>query len=264
MTQQNRTAIITGATGGLGMAFAKKLAQQQYNLVISGRQEDKLTEMSRQLSERYSVAVEPIIADLSCAEGIRVLTDKIDELGSVDTLVSNAGYGEHSLFNDERVDDVMKMISVHINATVQLVHKVLPDMIRKKCGNIISVSSLSAFVPAPGSSIYSSSKLFLNSFMEAIHMEVHKLGIRVQSLCPGLVHTGFHQGSMTEHTVEMRGVSLWMEPDEVVYASMRGLQRGEVICVPGHVNKLIKSLVPVLPRRPYYSVVKRIARKFRQ
>lgn len=263
MNEQNRLAIITGATGGLGKAFAIQLARQKYNLILSGRQEDKLREIAGQLEHKFAIKAEPLIADLSNPEGIKILTDKIETTERIDMLVSNAGYGERNKFNDEQVDDVMKMLSVHVNATVQLVHKVLPAMIKAKCGNIISVSSLSAFVPAPGSSVYSSSKLFLNSFMESIHMEVSRLGIKVQSLCPGLVHTGFHNGSAVEHAVETRGFSLWMQPEEVVYASLRGLDRGKVICVPGSINKLIRGILRIAPRRPYYAVAKMVARRFK-
>lgn len=263
MEQQHKLALITGATGGIGKAYAKQLAKSKYDLILSGRQEDKLKELADGLSAKFSIKAYPVISDLSTPEGIKLLTNKIDEQGGVDMLVSNAGYAERSRFDDKAVDDIMNMISVHINATVQLVHAVLPGMKKKKSGSIISVSSLSAYVPAPGSSIYSSSKLFLNSFMESIHMEVRKLGIKVQSLCPGLTHTNFHGGSSVEKSVEVRGVSLWMEPEDVVYASLRTLGKRSVIYTPGGINKILRAILPILPRRPYYAIVGKVARKFR-
>lgn len=263
MDKKNRTALITGATGGLGRAYARQLARKNYDLILTGRQEDKLSELALNLSSKYRITAQTVVCDLSSNDGINMLTQTIKANDGVDMLVSNAGYAERSRFDDKSVDDILKMISVHINATVQLVHAVLPDMVRKKFGNIISVSSLSAYVPAPGSSIYSSSKMFLNSFMESLHMEVRKLGINVQSLCPGLVHTDFHEGSAVEQSVEVRGVSLWMQPDEVVYSSLKTLHRSRVVHTPGSINKLIRFFLPLLPRRPYYSVVSRVAGKFK-
>jgi len=259
----NKIALVTGASGGIGSSFAKQLAAQKYDLVLSGRKEQELRNLADDITATYGVGVELVITDLSSEQGIEVLTDRVAALDNIDMLVSNAGYGERSRFEHEQVSDVMKMISVSVNATVQLVHAALPGMIRRKSGNIIAVSSLSAFVPAPGSSIYSSSKVFLNSFMESIYMEVHKYGIKVQSLCPGLVHTGFHNNSQVAHTVDARGLNLWMEPDKVVEHSLRALMKGEVICIPGTVNKLIKRLLPSLPRRSYYSIVDRIAQRFK-
>ncbi|MCB0696779.1 MAG: SDR family oxidoreductase [Chitinophagaceae bacterium] len=258
-----RKAIITGASGGIGRSFARQLAAQQYDLVLSGRNESELVKLADELRTSYGVDTDIVVTDLSHPTGIEVLTDKLSTIDSIDMLVSNAGYGERSRFEHEPVDKVLQMISVFINATVQLVHAVLPKMINAKKGSIITVSSLSAFVPAPGSSIYSSSKVFLNSFMESIYMEVRKYGIRVQSLCPGLTHTGFHNNTQVTQRTEVRGLSLWMEPDMVVEASLRGLDRGEVICVPGHINKVIKRIMPVLPRKPYYAFVNKIARRFK-
>lgn len=263
MGEKNKVALITGASGGLGKSFAKHLAAQKYDLILSGRREQELQTLAEDISAYYGVKANVVISDLSTDAGIQVLTDIIDTTDNLDMLVSNAGYGERNRFEDEEVADVMKMISVFVNATVKLVHSVLPKMIKERRGNIIAVSSLSAFIPAPGSSVYSSSKVFINSFMESIYMEVHKYGINVQSLCPGLVHTGFHGNSQVETVVEVRGVSLWMEPDRVVEASLNGLKKGNVICVPGVLNKLLKRLMPSMPRRPYYSIVDKIAKKFK-
>lgn len=263
MNQQNKVALITGASGGIGKAYAEQLAKRKYNLILSGRQKEVLDDIAGKLSADYSIDADYVVSDLSTQDGIKKLTDRINDEGGVDMLVSNAGYAERSRFNDKDVEEINKMLSVHINATVQLVHAVLPGMINKKCGNIISVSSLSAYVPAPGSSIYSSSKLFLNSFMEAIHMEVRKMGIKVQSLCPGLTHTGFHQGTSVAQSAEVRGMSIWMQPEDVVQASLRKLGKRSVIYTPGSINKVLRALLPLLPRKPYYAIAGRFATRFK-
>lgn len=258
----NKLALVTGATGGIGLSFAGRLASEGYDLVITGRNSRKLAETTQNLRDNNpGINIEAIVADLSVAADISSLVKYIQASARVDILVNCAGYGERSLFNDEQEHEILDMLSVHITATVQLVHAVLPLMMKQHSGAIITVSSLAAFVPAPGASIYSSSKAFLNTFMESLHMELHQYGIKVQSLCPGPTHTDFHNGVDVAQSVS--GIDVWMEPDEVVEISLRALEKSEVICIPGGVNKMLKNLASVLPRKPYYILAEKMARKFR-
>lgn len=263
MSVQNKLAVITGASGGLGETYARRLAASGYNLLISGRQHARLVELAVQITTAYGTAVEVLQADLSDEEGIALLTSRIKGMSRIDMLVSNAGYGEGSRFEDESVTDVMKMISVHINATVQLVHAVLPIMKKQQHGDIIAVSSLSAFVPAPGSSIYASTKTFLNTFMESIQMEVRQYGISVQSLCPGLTNTRFHSRMAQSSVVHVKGFSLWMSPEDVVIASLKKLGGTSVVYVPGFKNKLIRFFTAIMLRSVYLAVVERVSNKLR-
>ena len=154
------------------------------------------------------------------------------------------------------------MIQVHISATIQLVHAVLPGMVKRKQGKIITVSSMSAFLPAPGNSIYAATKAFLNTFMESIHMEVHKYGLQVQSLCPGLTRTGFHKRLKKEgKRSRISKIVPWMEADEVVDQSLKCLEDGKVICIPGCFNKAVKKVIPALPRKSFYSLSEKIAQQ---
>lgn len=262
MSVHNKVAVITGASGGLGEAYAHQLAASGYSLLISGRQQARLVELAMHVSTTYGTAVEVLQADLSDEDGITLLTDRIKVMGRIDMLVSNAGYGEGSRFEDESVTDVMKMISVHINATVRLVHAVLPIMKKQQAGDIITVSSLSAFVPAPGSSVYASTKTFLNTFMESIQMEVRRYGIRVQSLCPGLTHTGFHS-RLAQGATPLKGLSLWMSPEDVVTASLKKLGGTSVVYVPGFKNKLIRFFTAIMLRSVYLAVVERVSNRLR-
>lgn len=264
MQSGSKLAIITGATGGLGKAYARQLAAMGYNLLLSGRQESRLNELANELTIKYRVEVNYIAADLAKSEGICKLTANIAMLQRVDMLVSNAGYGERSMFEDELIDDVLNMISVHIHATVQLVHAVLPFMKRQHYGDIIAVSSLSAFVPAPGSSIYASTKNFLNTFMESLQMEVRKYGIRTQSLCPGLTHTHFHAGSAEGSNMQLPVLDLWMDADDVVRKSLYHLGDGDVVYVPGLKNRFIKWFISKLPRASYFALAERMTKKARR
>lgn len=263
MSVQNKMAVITGASGGLGEAYARQLAASGYDLLISGRQKTRLEDLAVYITSTYGTVVEVLPTDLSDQSGISLLTKRVSALQRIDLLVSNAGYGERTMFADESVTDVMKMISVHINATVQLVHAVLPVMKRQHHGEIIAVSSLSAFVPAPGSSVYSATKTFLNTFMETIQMEVRQYGIHVQSLCPGLVHTNFHNGSVEKANMQTGIIDIWMHPDEVVAGSLNCLGSGRVVYIPGVINNIIKTLVGLLPRKGYYILTEKMTEKVR-
>jgi len=264
MTQDKKVAFITGVTGGIGRSFACHLAAQGYQLIISAYEQDLLEQTAEELRKQYHTEVTTILANLAVAEDIYKLADRLAGLEQVDMLVNCAGFGEKSLFYEEDISDVRKMISVHVSATVELVHAVLPLMIRQRNGSIITVSSLAAFIPAPGSSIYASTKAFLNAFMESIHMEVEEFGIKVQSLCPGLTNTGFHDGTEVERSIDIKGIDLWMDADEVVMSSLEGLRKKEVICVPGCINQAIKNLSPAIPRRLYYALADKAAEKFRK
>lgn len=258
----NKRAVITGASGGIGYAYATQLAEAGYDLVLTGLEPVRLEEVIQQLKSKYHTDVRAVVADLAHTGGITALIADLKDFEPLDMLINSAGYGEHKFFHEEDEEDVLKMLNVQITATVRLVHALLPGMIARRSGSIITVSSLAAFVPAPGASIYSSSKAFLNSFMESIHMEVHHYGIKVQSLCPGPTHTDFHKGQEVEESLS--GIDFWMEPEDVVRISLRALQKGEVVCIPGSMNKVIGNIAPMLPRRPYYHLAEKMAHRFRK
>lgn len=261
--KRNKLALITGATGGIGLSFATQLAAEGYDLVITNRNRQKLDKIAAELKENNSgINIEVIVADLSVPGDIARLVRRIKQMEHIDMLVNCAGYGQRCPFYQEEEHEILDMLSVHVTAIVQLVHAALPLMINQQGGAIIAVSSLAAFLPAPDSSIYASSKAFLNTFIESLHMEVRQHGIKLQSLCPGPTHTDFHKG--TDMAKSVSGIDLWMEPDEVVDISLKALKNGEVICVPGSINKVIKNIAPVLPRRSYYRLTEKFAKKYRQ
>lgn len=249
-------AIITGATGGLGSAFAHYLAAQGYDLLLMCKYQHLLDIQASKLKEDFPVEIDTIAGDLADKARVDEIVKEIQWLKRVDYLINCAGYSENKRFSEESIEAVLKMIDVHVCSTVQLVHAVLPGMMQRKSGAIITVSSLAAFLPAPGSSIYSATKSFLNSFMESIYMEVHEYGIKVQALCPGLTHTNFHARSQSN--IDTPCIDLWMEADAVVRHSFHDLEDGNVISVPGFVNKSVKNTVPVLPRKFYYKLAEKI------
>jgi short-subunit dehydrogenase len=262
MDTSDSYAIITGATGGIGSSFAHHLASKKYNLLLTDLDSKRLHEMAQKLEDAYKVSVKTESVNLTDGSELSAFVNKIKKLKDVGILVNCAGFGGGERFCNEKVERQLKMIQVHISATVQLVHAVLPGMIKRRKGDIITVSSLSAFIPAPGSSIYAATKSFLNSFMESIHMEVQQFGVRVQSLCPGLTRTEFHSRLKEEGKRSSLNKAIpFMEADEVVTHSLKCLKKGKVICIPGCFNKVIKKGIPVLPRKSFYSISKKVAEK---
>lgn len=259
MGTANKTAIITGATGGLGSSFAIHLAAQGYDLLLLCKYQHLLDAQATKLAKEYPVKINTITCDLADKNNVDKALKKVRELERIDYLVNCAGYSENKNFCDEAIDDALRMINVHISSTVQFVHTVLPKMIQRKDGAIITVSSLAAFLPAAGSSIYSSTKAFLNSFMESLHMEVHQYGIKMQCLCPGLTHTPFH--SNKESDINVPCIDLWMEADDVIEHSFRDLEKGNIISVPGFLNKSVKNTLHVIPRKFYYKLTEKINSK---
>ena len=246
----------------MGLSFAQHLAAKKYNLIITDINENLLEKLARELEKDYKVDVKTEQVDLTDEKQLTRFTKKLRSLKNVEMLVNCAGFGEGEKFYKEPIERQLKMIQVHITATVHLVHAVLPAMIRRRNGKIITVSSMAAFIPDPGSSIYAATKSFLNSFMETIHMEVYKYGIQVQSLCPGLTKTGFH-GKLEKEKKRsnLNNVIPWMEADEVVRLSLKCLEKGKVVCIPGCFNKTIKKTIPILPRKSFYKLTEKISTK---
>lgn len=251
-----KIAVITGATGGIGREYVKKLAEeQQYDIVMIDVDRVRLNEMAAELRATYNVNVETLVANLADAEAIKALVAKLSQYEYVDMFIHAAGYGEKTFFNDEPIQAALDMLSVHVSSAIQLIHGLLPGMLKYKSGTIIVVSSLASFIPAPGSSIYSGTKSFINSFLESLHMEVHSRGIKIQSLCPGLTHTGFHTESDIKRFEGIPGLDLWMEADEVVNISLAALSNDKVICIPGFINKSFRAAAGLLPRKSFYALV---------
>jgi uncharacterized protein len=251
-----RIALITGATSGIGRAYAVRFAQEGYDLIITGRRMDKLNELAHELRENNGICVRVIKAELSEDEDVRKVIHAIESHTNIHVLVNNAGFGAGVEFFKNNLDDHMKMLQVHVIVSLKLIYGVLPQMILRKKGVIINVSSLGAFMPAPGSSIYSATKLFLASFSESLYMEVHKHGVNVQCICPGFTHTDFHV-RRKNGKIRKAGNFMWMEAEDVVDKSIRSLHHSQIVVVPGIINKVLKGVTALIPRRLYYFIMQK-------
>ena len=257
----NHITLITGASSGIGRVFARRFAQSGYDLIITGRRKDKLLLLAEQLKCQYNTSVKVIIAELSAERDVRKLVKVIESHHNIDVLVNNAGYGSGKEFCKCNLGSHLQMLQVHVITTLRLIHAVLPQMISRGMGTIINVSSLAAFMPAPGSSIYSATKMFLKCFTESLHMEVRGCGIKLQCLCPGFTFTDFHERRMDGQLPKNKGLVPWMDAETVVDRCLRALAQGKIIYVPGYINRMLVRLVSVMPNNIYYNLMMKAASK---
>ena len=246
---ESRTALITGASSGIGAAFARQLAPQGFHLILVARREQRLAALAAELQGRHRISAEVLDADLSEPADVERVERRIAELESLDLLINNAGFGAPGSFAETDLATQLTMIDVHIIASVRLCRATLPGMITHRRGAIINVSSIAGLVPIPGSATYSSTKAYLNVFSEALHAELRGTGVKVQALCPGFTHTGFHD--TPEHKGFHRsGIpkALWMSAEDVAAQSLNALGRRQVIFVPSFKNRLLAVAARNAPR----------------
>lgn len=245
---QHKIVFITGATSGIGATFAKKFASQGYNLIITGRREEKIKSLAHELIAKHNINVEVIIAELANDDDLELLVKKIKTTNNLEILINNAGFAKRAHFCEENFTTWENMLKVHALATMKLTHAALPGMIANQKGSIINVSSTMAYGPfpflPPMHTIYTSTKAFINSFTETINLELKGTNIRVQALCPGLTITDFHErmGLNPKEIYQAKGIFKPMSAEKVVEISLKYLAKNKIICVPGFSNKLIKFL----------------------
>jgi uncharacterized protein len=232
-------ALITGASSGIGEVFGRKLAHQGYNLVLTARREERLESLKNELEAAAGIEVIPLKADLADLDGIKKVEKIIENLGGVDILINNAGFGIPSRFSETPVEKTMEMLEVHITATVRLCRQAAPFMVRQNSGVIINVSSVAAFSPGNSIGVYGASKLFVNGFSEMLASELSGHNVVVQALCPGFTHTEFHEDPLYQKYKTRTPKFLWMSSEQVVRESLNALKRGSGVYIPGFKNRFI-------------------------
>ncbi len=250
-------AVITGASSGIGAAFAELLAARGYSLIITGRRRERIEAVAERIRSQWATEVQVMIVELTTEDQKQKLIREISSRDDIELLINNAGFGlSHSFVSDD-TSEHYKMLDVHMRIPLELIEAVLPSMVRRSSGGIINVASVAAFFPMPKASTYSASKAFLVSFSESLAMEVAAAGIDVQALCPGLTRTDFHEKmGASGKEIAQRNLFGWMDPYEVCNRSLKKLQSDRVIFVPGVINKFLVGVVSHTPRWLYYPLVR--------
>ena len=238
------TALVTGASSGIGHAFARRLADGGHDLVVVARDEARL----QALAGQCPTAVEVLVSDLTEPAGVAAVEARLrDEGRPVDLLVNNAGFGTTGRFWELPVDEEEREIALNVVALTRLSSAALPGMVARGHGRIINVASVAAFSPTPGTATYGATKAYVLSFTGAVRHELRGTGVTALALCPGLTRTEFQERAGYE-TKGLAGF-LWQSPEQVVDAALAALERDAGICTPGVQNKAVAVTSLLAPRR---------------
>jgi short-subunit dehydrogenase len=243
------TALVTGASSGIGVAVARELAARGHSVTLVARRRERLSSLASELESEHGVAATALACDLAEPESRDRLEAEIRELGrSVEILVNNAGFGSRGRFVSNDGGRMREMVRLNVEAVVDLTSRFLPGMASRGRGAVLNVASLAAFQPLPGSATYAATKSFVLSFSEAIHEELRGSGVTVTAVCPGPVKTEFVQ------TAGMAGVEndtpdlFWMSAEEVGREAVEGTEHGKRVVVPGTLNRAQSLLGQHTPR----------------
>lgn len=249
----SRTALVTGASSGIGAAFAHVLAADGLDLVLVARRKDKLDDLAQELRGRHGVRVEVVAADLSDPAAPRTIVDTVAERGlEVDVLVNNAGLSGSDAFAETEWSSLAAEIQVMVTAVTELAHLVVPGMKRRGHGRIVNVSSLAAFSPPGESLLYTGIKSYVLDMSQALDMELKPFGVHVSALCPGFTRSEFHATMGTAGAASKLPGVLWQEADAVAREGWAAVEKGKPVCVPGVVNKVLSHTMRPVPFRAQY------------
>ncbi len=235
--------MITGASSGIGAAFARLLAERGYGLILVARRRERLERLAAELP----VEAEALVADLSLREDRRKLAARLRSEERLALLVNNAGFGTRNRFWEAELEGQTRMHEVHVMAVAELTHAALGNLVRQGAGGIINVASVAAFSRSPGNASYCATKSWMVAFTEGLALDLGSMGsgVKVQALCPGFTYTEFH---------DVMGVSrdriariLWMHSEDVARRSLEGLDKGELIVTPGWGYRMFTAIFPRLP-----------------
>jgi hypothetical protein len=245
-----RTVLITGASAGIGQAFARVFAEHGWHLVVTARRRERLEALAAELNERHGVTVHVIVADLADPlAGERIASEVAGAGIVVDGLVNNAGYAVPGRYRHTSWAQQSAFLQVMVTAVAELTHRFLPGMVERRFGRIVNVASVAGLLPgaAVGHTLYGGSKAFLVRFSQSLTTEVRKYGVHVTAVCPGMTYSEFHDVTGTREKVSRLPRWAWMDSPAVARAGYAACMKGRSVCVTGAVNKGLVLLGRLLP-----------------
>ena len=232
------TALVTGASSGIGSDIARSLAKRGHGLALVARRTERLDSLAEELRSAHGVRVETLGADLGETAARDELRGRIEELGlTVEILINNAGFGTGGRFHELDPERELEMVRLNVEAVVALCTFYVPDMVRRSRGAVLNVASTAAFQPLPRQATYSASKAFVLSFTDALHADLRGTGVSAAALCPGPVKTEFVDTAGLEDAAEGLPEMFWTDSDFVAEQGVRALERGRRVVVPGRFNQ---------------------------
>lgn len=261
-----RTALITGASSGIGEAFADVFAAHGFDLVITARREDRLREVAARLEQRYGIRVMVFVADHSRHDTAERLCEELASRGlTIDALVNNAGYGVPGTFIASPWQRHQDMMQVMVVGLAELTHRLLPGMIERGYGRIVNVASLAGLVPAPaGHTLYAAAKALVIKFSEALSNEVRQHNVYVTAVCPGFTISEFHDVTGTREQMKSLPPWMWLDSPTVARQGFDAVMAGTPIYINGRVNRSIALLVRYVPQSVVKAIGRRLGRSYRK
>ncbi|WP_022872188.1 SDR family NAD(P)-dependent oxidoreductase [Nesterenkonia alba] len=241
----NHTALVTGASAGLGAEFSRQLASQGYNVVLVARTADRLQKLAADLRQRYEVRAEVIAADLSTDDGVGAVTERLtDPAHPVHVLVNNAGHGLAAPFVESDLEDERTLLRLHVQTTMELTHAAARVMTARRGGRIINVSSVAGYTPT---GTYSAAKAWVINFSKALHQQLKPSGVYLTVVCPGLVRTEFHERS----GIRIAGAKnwMWLSAEDVVRQALTANAQGAAQSVPSTQYRALTASLKFIPDR---------------
>jgi short-subunit dehydrogenase len=265
MTPARPLSLITGASSGIGAAFARHLAAQGHDLVLTARRTERLQELATELQAAHPTTVTVLPCDLAGPAAVAGLCDAMEQRAlRVDWLVNNAGYGVPGRFDANDWPVHADFLRVLLTAPTELAWRLLPGMRQRGYGRIINVASLAGHVPAPaGHTLYAASKAYLIRFSQALALENHACGVNVCALCPGFTWSEFHDVTGTRAKMDKLPGYMWLTADEVVRQGIEAVERGDAVYIPGRVNRFIKTALQLMPDRLALRLSARQGKRYR-
>jgi len=254
--QSGKTALITGASSGIGLELTRLFARDSYDLVLVARSEQQLKQLADELHEKFGITVKVIAKDLSVAgTPDEIFTELQQENVTADALVNNAGYATYGLFSELDLDNELRMMQVNMVALTHLTKLFLPGMLKNHRGKILNIASTAAFQPGPLMAVYYASKAYVLSFSEALANELRGTGVNVTALCPGPTESGFQKRANMEDSKLVSGRKI-MDAVTVARAGYRGLMAGKTVVIPGIRNRILVESVRFSPRSMVTQIVR--------
>jgi uncharacterized protein len=251
------TALVTGASAGIGAEIARELAKRGHGLTLVARRKERLEALAAELSAKHHINADTVACDLSSAAARGRMLKTIEGRGrDVDILINNAGFGTGGLFQDLDPEVELSMVRTNVEAVVHLSSAYVPGMVKRGHGAILNVASLAAFMPVPRQATYGASKAFVLNFSDAIGADLHGTGVTVTSLCPGPVPTEFGEvADIDEKLMDIPGVSV--SPEDTAAAAVEGLEKGRRVVLPGAATKASALAGRLTPRFVALEVMRR-------
>lgn len=260
------TALVTGASAGIGKAFADVFGKYGFNLILTARREDRLTQIATELSAKHRVQAHVIAADLADPAAPERLVNAVKARGlRVDALINNAGFGVPGTYASTKWQDQCDLIQVLVTAPCELVHRLAPDMVARKRGYIVNIASLAGMLPGTaGSTLYGASKSFMVQFSRSLHLELEKGGVHVTAVCPGFTYSEFHDVTGAREQVSKMPAFMWMTSEAVAEEGYQAVMRNKAVHINGRVNKGFALLAKYLPDQLGLTIMRARSRDFRQ